>query len=194
MPLIAQGGNAYDYPVYGKCDPIYFGFPGNRIIDVTEFIAADIPTPPSGVYIGCIWTAVMNITLSATPTQYQGIYSKYQIGNWAQLSRGVLIAEGFLNYTVQRICSGICNINNDTFEDYNGIGYNVPPLVGDVEFFVSPLNQYLTNNGNLIQPIASDGFAIGSQLTQGEGTIDLYYFSVASPENWIENTYGITLI
>lgn len=181
MTIIAyevEGTSGY---VYGLCDPEYFGFPGTREIDTYQSIItslADLPISGS-VYLSAIWCAICNITLQATPTIYQGVYPKYQIGNWAQISSGIVIRDGFINYTIQRLCSGIQTLTTDTYGYYNGVNYPKPNPIGELQSVFPSISWFdFQCDPSTLQ---SDGISLSGN-TEAEGTVDLYYYAHFGPD------------
>jgi len=174
--VAGEGGYAY-----GVCDTEFFGFPGTRVISTWGLITNSLGDPPvSGTtYYAAIWSAIVTISLTETPTQYQGVYPKYQIGTWAQLSNGVIIADGFLNYTIQRVCTGIQPLDRDTYGYYNGDNYPQPQPVGEVGSVLTPIARMGSFENFPQQPI-SDGVSIAGN-SSGEGTVQIYYYAVFGP-------------
>jgi hypothetical protein len=178
MGIIAQSTNPNGGYVYGVCDPEYFGFPGTREIDTYQLITTSLGEPPgiNTSYEAAIWCAIFNITLDQVPTLYQGVYPKYQIGTWAQLNSGIVVADGFINYTIQRLCSGIQPLDRETYAYYNGVNYPEPPPEGGFDAVWTPLSR-MTSYDTLPTTIQSDGISISGN-SSGEGTVQIYYYAL----------------
>jgi hypothetical protein len=130
------------------------GTAGNYGADPTTWgiypaILAYLPELPAyDVAWFCIkWRAYMRtFAYDTTPTRYQGVLPKYKLGTWAQSIGGWQSAEGFINYSLQYLTSGIFNTYSNIYYPYDGenqgypIGQTDSPQQIDEYGFTSVLN------------------------------------------------------